>query len=245
MFKKRTVKKLQQKPSTTDLEKDSLSSNKETNIVPATDKKRSLSSKHTDETASLENDQQDSLKLLQPKKKLKLKQFEKVLINEETREEKEQTLSQRQQSETDLKEHFDETTDQDQKPANDNSTYHKVNVLVDYQPDVCKDYKLTGFCGYGDSCKFIHSRDDFIQGSKLSIDWKTGQPKSTQSQDKGIPTRCVICQKEYSKPVSTEWQHYFCQKCFLQRLEKTPECFVCGKNTHGVMKPASKILKRK
>lgn len=26
-------------------------------------------------------------------------------------------------------------------------------TVVDYQPDVCKDYKDTGFCGFGDTCK--------------------------------------------------------------------------------------------
>jgi RING finger protein 113A len=35
-------------------------------------------------------------------------------------------------------------------------------TLVDYQPDVCKSYKETGFCGYGDSCKFMHDRGDYL-----------------------------------------------------------------------------------
>lgn len=26
-------------------------------------------------------------------------------------------------------------------------------TLTDYQPDICKDYKETGFCGFGDTCK--------------------------------------------------------------------------------------------
>lgn len=29
----------------------------------------------------------------------------------------------------------------------------RMITLVDYQPDVCKDYKETGWCGFGDSCK--------------------------------------------------------------------------------------------
>lgn len=28
-------------------------------------------------------------------------------------------------------------------------------TITDYQPDVCKDYKETGFCGFGDTCKFV------------------------------------------------------------------------------------------
>ncbi|CCO26048.1 Pre-mRNA-splicing factor CWC24 [Rhizoctonia solani AG-1 IB] len=34
----------------------------------------------------------------------------------------------------------------------------KTVTLVDYQPDVCKDYKETGYCGFGDTCKFLHDR---------------------------------------------------------------------------------------
>jgi RING finger protein 113A len=32
----------------------------------------------------------------------------------------------------------------------------RITCRMDYQPDVCKDYKETGYCGYGDSCKFMH-----------------------------------------------------------------------------------------
>ncbi|KAL0231567.1 hypothetical protein GEMRC1_010971 [Eukaryota sp. GEM-RC1] len=31
-------------------------------------------------------------------------------------------------------------------------------IEVDIQPDVCKDWLETGFCGYGDACKFAHIR---------------------------------------------------------------------------------------
>jgi len=29
-------------------------------------------------------------------------------------------------------------------------------TVTDFAPDVCKDYKQTGFCGFGDSCKVSH-----------------------------------------------------------------------------------------
>ena len=28
----------------------------------------------------------------------------------------------------------------------------RMTFIMDYKPDICKDYKETGFCGYGDSC---------------------------------------------------------------------------------------------
>ena len=43
----------------------------------------------------------------------------------------------------------------------------RSSVRFDYQPDVCKDYKETGFCGYGDACKFVHDRSDYKSGWEL------------------------------------------------------------------------------
>lgn len=34
----------------------------------------------------------------------------------------------------------------------------RATVRWDYQPDLCKDFKETGYCGFGDSCKFLHDR---------------------------------------------------------------------------------------
>ena len=46
---------------------------------------------------------------------------------------------------------------------------------MDYQPDVCKDYKETGFCGYGDSCKFMHDRGDYKNSVELEKEWQAEQ----------------------------------------------------------------------
>lgn len=48
----------------------------------------------------------------------------------------------------------------------------RVTVRWDYQPDVCKDYKETGYCGFGDSCKFMHDRSDYKHGWQLERDWE-------------------------------------------------------------------------
>ena len=44
------------------------------------------------------------------------------------------------------------------------SAHIRMTVRFDYQPDICKDYKETGYCGYGDSCKFMHDRGDYKSG---------------------------------------------------------------------------------
>ncbi|CAF1319981.1 unnamed protein product [Rotaria sordida] len=48
----------------------------------------------------------------------------------------------------------------------------RVSVRWDYQPDICKDYKETGYCGFGDSCKFLHDRSDYKHGWQLEQEWK-------------------------------------------------------------------------
>ena len=45
----------------------------------------------------------------------------------------------------------------------------------DYQPDICKDYKETGFCGRGDSCKFLHDRSDYKSGWQIEREWEEKQ----------------------------------------------------------------------
>lgn len=47
------------------------------------------------------------------------------------------------------------------------SQHVRSTIRIDYQPDICKDYKETGFCSYGDSCKFMHDRGDYKSGWEL------------------------------------------------------------------------------
>ncbi|KAM7261214.1 hypothetical protein ACFE04_026689 [Oxalis oulophora] len=51
------------------------------------------------------------------------------------------------------------------------SAHIRVSARFDYQPDICKDYKETGYCGYGDSCKFMHDRGDYKPGWQMEKEW--------------------------------------------------------------------------
>ena len=140
-------------------------------------------------------------------------------------------------------------------------------TVTDFAPDVCKDYKQTGFCGFGDSCKFLHAREDYKQGWELDRDWEVGsknkkkgggQPakhladaQDSEEEDaalEGIPFACIICKKSYTNPIVTKCGHYFCEACALQRYRKNPSCAACGAGTGGVFNGAKslrKILERK
>ena len=142
-------------------------------------------------------------------------------------------------------------------------------TVTDFAPDVCKDYKQTGFCGFGDSCKFLHAREDYKQGWELDRDWeKVGDNKGkrgpggkavkslaeaedSEEEDaalEGIPFACILCKKNYTNPIITKCGHYFCEACALQRYRKNPSCAACGAGTGGVFNGAKnlrKILDRK
>jgi len=139
-------------------------------------------------------------------------------------------------------------------------------TITDYAPDVCKDYKQTGFCGFGDSCKFLHAREDYASGWKLDKEWETAGKKKkggtvVSAADKSkldvasdedeeevamlekIPFACIVCKKPYKSPVVTRCGHYFCEGCALGRYRKKPDCAACGADTRGVFNGA-KMLKR-
>jgi RING finger protein 113A len=116
-------------------------------------------------------------------------------------------------------------------------------TLMDYQPDVCKPYKETGFCGYGDSCKFMHDRGDYLAGWQLDqLDPSDGQVAEVVEEEEMLPFACLICKQEFTEPVVTKCGHYFCMKCAVDRFIKSPKCYACGAATNGIFNKAEKLL---
>ncbi|KAJ2753340.1 RNA-splicing factor [Coemansia sp. BCRC 34490] len=63
-------------------------------------------------------------------------------------------------------------------PSNLRST-----TVFDYQPNVCKDYKETGYCGYGDSCVFMHDRGNYKTGWQLEKEFEEAQQGAQRDRE--------------------------------------------------------------
>ena len=110
----------------------------------------------------------------------------------------------------------------------------RITCRFDYQPDICKDWKETGFCGYGQSCKFLHDRTDYKAGWQLEKDWEKEQKRkqallkgddgendeeeenweihSSDDDDldkDGLPFACYICRDGFEDPDVTKFSVLF------------------------------------
>lgn len=149
----------------------------------------------------------------------------------------------------------------------------RTTCRFDYQPDVCKDYKDTGFCGFGDTCIYLHDRGDTLSGWQLEKQWEEEQKRKKEQQereiqgfvdgtknnsqadeekknalvaDDGLPFACHICREHFKNPVVTSCGHYFCEACIMNRVRtKSEACPICGKDTHGVFNQPTKLINKR
>ncbi|XP_042448302.1 zinc finger CCCH domain-containing protein 1-like [Zingiber officinale] len=147
------------------------------------------------------------------------------------------------------------------------SAHIRLSARFDYQPDICKDYKETGYCGYGDSCKFMHDRGDYKSGWQLEKDWEEAEKARKKrlaarsrgdndeadhedgnddddEADDSLPFACFICRQPFEDPVVTKCKHYFCEHCALKHHAKNKKCFVCNKPTLGIFNTAHEIREK-
>ena len=141
----------------------------------------------------------------------------------------------------------------------------RMTTMIDFSPDTCKDYKQTGYCGFGDNCKFLHDRSDYKQGWQLDREWETvtkgkkmegtvvasvGAKRGEAANDEedavpeDIPFACIICKEPYKYPIVTRCGHYFCEKCALDRYKRDPNCAACGTGTNGIFNSAKKLARQ-
>ncbi|XP_066321605.1 zinc finger CCCH domain-containing protein 15-like [Miscanthus floridulus] len=139
----------------------------------------------------------------------------------------------------------------------------RVSQRFDYQPDICKDYKETGYCGYGDSCKFMHDRGDYKSGWQLEKEYEEAEKArkrriamgggdgsddeaadEDEDDEEALPFACFICRQPFVDPVVTKCKHYFCEHCALKHHSKNKKCHVCLKPTGGIFNAAQEIRKK-
>lgn len=90
--------------------------------------------------------------------------------------------------------------------------------IVDTHKAICKPFKETGYCGYGDTCKYSHER--YIESESIQA--------SSESE-----LKCGICRKTFEEEVVTDCGHSFCSFCAIRRYQEVDECGVCKKPTYG------------
>ena len=109
---------------------------------------------------------------------------------------------------------------------------------------LCKDFKETGYCGFGDTCKFMHDRSDYKHGWQMDKEFEAGEyeesdeEKYVVSDDEEFPKKCGVCRKIFVNPVVTKCKHYFCEKCALEHYRKSQRCALCNQQTGGMFNPA-------
>eukprot|EP00940_MAST-03C_sp_MAST-3C-sp2_P003347 g3347.t1 len=147
--------------------------------------------------------------------------------------------------------------------------FFRSTIRVDYQPDVCKDYKETGTCGFGDTCIYLHDRGDYKKGWQLEREWEIKKRRDEarrrgevvseddddddgkykiDSDEEELPFACLICRKEFTvekRVIVTTCKHYFHRDCVVRRYQKGKKrCYVCKKSTGGVFNIAHDLEKR-
>jgi len=145
-------------------------------------------------------------------------------------------------------------------PLRANTTI-RGTFIMDYKPDICKDYKETGYCGYGDGCKFMHDRGDYKSGWELDREWNEkeklrkqqealkalGEEEESEEEEDALPFACFICRELFINipdPVKTRCVHYFCEHCALKHYANSKLCFVCNEPTGGVFNIAKEVMTR-
>jgi RING finger protein 113A len=70
------------------------------------------------------------------------------------------------------------------------SKFIRTTSRFDYQPDICKDYKDTGFCGFGDTCIYLHDRTNMKSGYIMEMEWEENRKKERDKKEKEMDLFC-------------------------------------------------------
>eukprot|EP00518_Triparma_eleuthera_P005756 CAMPEP_0182462054 /NCGR_PEP_ID=MMETSP1319-20130603/6451_1 /TAXON_ID=172717 /ORGANISM="Bolidomonas pacifica, Strain RCC208" /LENGTH=250 /DNA_ID=CAMNT_0024661431 /DNA_START=466 /DNA_END=1218 /DNA_ORIENTATION=- len=138
------------------------------------------------------------------------------------------------------------------------NTTIRTTSRMDYAPDVCKDYRLTGSCGFGDTCIFLHDRTDSKSAQEVESEWEARKKRAQEERDRAVRELegeaedggkpeykygfgCMVCKSHFKDPVETPCGHVFCSSC----LDLSGPCPQCGKEVGGVSKQPTGLIKER
>eukprot|EP01063_Lacrimia_lanifica_P004268 TRINITY_DN12386_c0_g1_i1.p1 TRINITY_DN12386_c0_g1~~TRINITY_DN12386_c0_g1_i1.p1 ORF type:complete len:277 (+),score=120.71 TRINITY_DN12386_c0_g1_i1:91-921(+) len=139
---------------------------------------------------------------------------------------------------------FGEKTAKGPKPP---SNTIKTVTITDTKPNICKPYYMKGYCKYGDSCKYAHIREDYMNAADLDRDFERrqagGDDSDSSDDDDGLT--CPICNEQLREPVVTRYcRHVFCADCAMDYDAKSnQQCYVCKRGTDGIFNEAHAVAR--
>jgi RING finger protein 113A len=135
------------------------------------------------------------------------------------------------------------------------ATNVRMITTRDNQFAICKDYKASGYCGRGDTCEFLRTREDYKQsyqldqdsnasaqfssGTVIGLQYETARderdPKD-EGPELNKPLACGVCTAICQNAVKASCGHFFCEGCALERYRRSTTCATCGTVLNGTFR---------
>lgn len=117
------------------------------------------------------------------------------------------------------------------------ATFVRTTARFDYQPDICKDYKETGFCGFGDTCIYLHDRGDTKSGWQLEAEYEEEKKRKEERKSRemenfmksmmdGEEAQCPLANEEGGGSGTDDGIPFACHIC--RGPFKNPVVTPCG-----------------
>mmetsp|Transcript_45249 Transcript_45249/g.105573 ORF Transcript_45249/g.105573 Transcript_45249/m.105573 type:complete len:370 (-) Transcript_45249:208-1317(-) len=115
--------------------------------------------------------------------------------------------------------------------SNVRSTLRIEYIGTSGEGGICKDYKETGYCGFGDSCKFAHDRSDYKPSYILEQEWEAKQKAIEEKRKKRWEKKMERRRKaeEEGRALEDDDEDSSVTSDATDDEEELPtECFECG-----------------
>ncbi|CAJ1390680.1 unnamed protein product [Effrenium voratum] len=113
--------------------------------------------------------------------------------------------------------------------SNVRSTLRIEYIGTSGEGGICKDYKETGYCGFGDSCKFAHDRSDYKPSYILEQEWEAKQKEIEAKKRKRWEKKMERRKKAEEEGRALDEEDDSTVSSEDTEEEELPtECFECG-----------------